>query len=65
MAEIKRDSFAPNDWNKPGKLEDFYSIYENWRFDWLDVAQMIRNADQILEYPMSTRTRSRAGPSAG
>ena len=23
-----------------------------WRFDWLDVAQMIRDADQILEYPM-------------
>ena len=52
MAEIKRDSFTPNDWNKPGKLEDFYSIYESWRFDWLDVAQMIRDADQILEYPM-------------
>jgi 5-methylphenazine-1-carboxylate 1-monooxygenase len=52
MAEIKRDSFTPNDWNKPGKLEDFYSIYESWHFDWLDVAQMIRDADQILEYPM-------------
>jgi len=52
MAEIKRDSFTPNDWNKPGRLEDFYSIYESWRFDWLDVAQMIRDADQILEYPM-------------
>jgi 2-polyprenyl-6-methoxyphenol hydroxylase-like FAD-dependent oxidoreductase len=52
MAEIKRDSFAPNDWNKPGRLEDFFPIYKDWRFDWLDVAQMIRNADQILEYPM-------------
>jgi 5-methylphenazine-1-carboxylate 1-monooxygenase len=52
MAEIKRDTFWPNDWNKPGNLADFYSLYENWRFDWLDVAQMIRDADQILEYPM-------------
>ncbi|HET9716948.1 MAG TPA: flavin-dependent oxidoreductase [Pseudolabrys sp.] len=52
MAEIKRDSFEPNDWNKPGNLADFFSIYESWRFDWLDVAQLIRDADQILEYPM-------------
>ena len=52
MAEIKRDTTEANDWNKPGKLDDFFAIYENWRFDWLDVAQMIRDADQILEYPM-------------
>jgi len=52
MAEIKRDTADQNDWNKPGKLTDFFPIYESWRFDWLDVAQMIRDADQILEYPM-------------
>jgi 2-polyprenyl-6-methoxyphenol hydroxylase-like FAD-dependent oxidoreductase len=52
MAEIKRDSYQANDWNKTGNLADFFPIYENWRFDWLDVAQMIRDADQILEYPM-------------
>jgi 5-methylphenazine-1-carboxylate 1-monooxygenase len=52
MAEIKRDTAEQNDWNKPGKLTDFFPIYESWRFDWLDVAQMIRDADQILEYPM-------------
>ena len=52
MAEIKRDTTEQNDWNKPGDLADFFPLYENWRFDWLDVAQMIRDADQILEYPM-------------
>jgi len=52
MAEIKRDTAEQNDWNKPGKLTDFFPLYESWRFDWLDVAQMIRDADQILEYPM-------------
>jgi 2-polyprenyl-6-methoxyphenol hydroxylase-like FAD-dependent oxidoreductase len=52
MAEIKRDSFVQNDWNRPGNLADFLPLYENWRFDWLDVGQMIRDADQILEYPM-------------
>jgi 2-polyprenyl-6-methoxyphenol hydroxylase-like FAD-dependent oxidoreductase len=52
MAEIKRDTYEQNDWNKPGDLADFFPLYESWRFDWLDVAQMIRDADQILEYPM-------------
>jgi 2-polyprenyl-6-methoxyphenol hydroxylase-like FAD-dependent oxidoreductase len=52
MAEIKRETTEQNDWNKPGNLSDFFPLYEGWRFDWLDVAQMIRDADQILEYPM-------------
>jgi 2-polyprenyl-6-methoxyphenol hydroxylase-like FAD-dependent oxidoreductase len=52
MAEIKGGSPDQNDWNKPGDLADFLPIYENWRFDWLDVGQLIRDADQILEYPM-------------
>jgi 2-polyprenyl-6-methoxyphenol hydroxylase-like FAD-dependent oxidoreductase len=52
MAEIKRDTTEQNDWNKPGNLADFFPLYESWRFDWLDVAQMIRDADQVLEYPM-------------
>jgi 5-methylphenazine-1-carboxylate 1-monooxygenase len=52
MAEIKQESVGKNDWNKPGDLADFFAIYKDWRFDWLDVAEMIENADQILEYPM-------------
>lgn len=52
MAEIKQDTFDKNDWNRPGDLADFFDIYRDWTFDWLDVAGMIRTADQILEYPM-------------
>ncbi|MGD9925524.1 MAG: flavin-dependent oxidoreductase, partial [Pseudorhodoplanes sp.] len=52
MAEIKQDSYAKNDWNQPGNLDAFFHIYKDWSFDWLDVADMIRKADQILEYPM-------------
>jgi 2-polyprenyl-6-methoxyphenol hydroxylase-like FAD-dependent oxidoreductase len=52
MAEIKRNTFDRNDWNQPGDLADFFPIYQDWHFDWLDVAAMIRSADQILEYPM-------------
>ncbi len=52
MAEIRQPSVSMNDWNKPGRLEDFLPIYADWHFDWLDVADMIQRADQILEYPM-------------
>jgi 2-polyprenyl-6-methoxyphenol hydroxylase-like FAD-dependent oxidoreductase len=44
-----------NDWNKPGKLEDFLPIYESWRFDWLDVPELLRNSEVLLEYPMVDR----------
>jgi 5-methylphenazine-1-carboxylate 1-monooxygenase len=50
--EIKRDTTQMNDWNKPGKLTDFIAVYETWRFDWLDVAALIRTSDFIFEYPM-------------
>ena len=52
VAEIQSETKGRNDWNKPGKLEDFYPSYEKWHFDWLDVAALIRDADSIFEYPM-------------
>ena len=52
MAEIKQETFDKNDWNTPGAVDDFIAIYESWRFDWLDVPKLIRDAEQILEYPM-------------
>lgn len=52
MAEIEGDSRDMNDWNSGGKIEDFISIFKDWQFDWLDVPALIRNADQVLEYPM-------------
>lgn len=52
MAEIQQNTTIANDWNKPGRLADFAAIYASWRFDWLDVADLIARADQILEYPM-------------
>lgn len=52
MAEIKRDSSTMNDWNRPGDVADFADIFRDWRFDWLDVPELIANAEQILEYPM-------------
>lgn len=50
--EIQRSDCKPNDWNRHGKLEDFLPLYENWKFDWLDVPAMLKSAELILEYPM-------------
>src|SRR5262249_44714739 len=63
MAEIKRETHDQNDWNKPGDLKDFLPIYQDYRFDWLDVAELIRSADQILEYPMVDKDPTPRGTS--
>jgi 2-polyprenyl-6-methoxyphenol hydroxylase-like FAD-dependent oxidoreductase len=52
MAEIRRPNLMMNDWNQRGELEDFLPIYRDWRFDWLDVPELIATADLVLEYPM-------------
>ncbi len=52
VAEIETPGQRKNDWNKKGNLSDFLPIYESFKFDWLDVAQLIRSAEAVLEYPM-------------
>jgi 5-methylphenazine-1-carboxylate 1-monooxygenase len=53
--EVRKQSFVENDWNQPGKLEDFVHYHHDWHFDWLDVPDFIRRAEFILEYPMVDR----------
>ncbi|MEM6897354.1 MAG: flavin-dependent oxidoreductase [Pseudomonadota bacterium] len=43
------------DWNRLGQLADFAPQFEDWAFDWLDIPAVIREADQIYEYPMVDR----------
>ncbi len=43
------------DWNCPGEAKDFVDIFADWRFDWLDVPELIRKADTILQFPMMDR----------
>ncbi|MCC2673905.1 MAG: salicylate hydroxylase (Salicylate 1-monooxygenase)-like protein [Ramlibacter sp.] len=51
-AEIRQPEAGMNDWNQPGRLEDFIGIYRDWKFDWLDVPRLISTATEVLEYPM-------------
>ena len=55
VAEVRMDVQAPNDWSKPGRLEDFLPYYQDSHFDWLDIPDLLRRAQFILEYPMVDR----------
>jgi 2-polyprenyl-6-methoxyphenol hydroxylase-like FAD-dependent oxidoreductase len=52
VAEIERRRVQERDWNRTGSIDDFIDHFEKWTFDWLDVPEMIRSAERILEYPM-------------
>ncbi len=56
VAEKRQDVYYRNDWNKPGKLEELLPLYADCKFDWLDVPEMLRNSEVILEYPMVDKT---------
>ncbi len=43
------------DWNRPGRLDEFLPWFEKWRFEWLDVPAIIRDTAGCLEYPMVDR----------
>jgi 2-polyprenyl-6-methoxyphenol hydroxylase-like FAD-dependent oxidoreductase len=43
------------DWNRPGRLEDFLPHFEGWKFGWLDVPAVIRAAHAVYEFPMVDR----------
>jgi 2-polyprenyl-6-methoxyphenol hydroxylase-like FAD-dependent oxidoreductase len=58
IAELK---FTPDkvwnkeDWNRVGVLEDFLPAFKNWKFDWLDIPDLIANNNAVYEFPMVDR----------
>lgn len=43
------------DWNRQADKDRLMGIYKNWQFDWINVHEMIANAESIYEFPMSDR----------
>jgi 5-methylphenazine-1-carboxylate 1-monooxygenase len=43
------------DYNRAAKLEEFLPWFEDWKFDWLDVPGLIRNAEYAYEFPLVDR----------
>ncbi len=58
IAELRFDTTAladREDWNRRGNLADFLPAFAGWRFDWLDIPDLIRRAEVVYEYPMVDR----------
>jgi 2-polyprenyl-6-methoxyphenol hydroxylase-like FAD-dependent oxidoreductase len=58
IAEFRTDTVElteREDWNQPGRLDDFIDRFESWRFDWLDVPGLIRSAAGTFRFPMVDR----------
>ena len=53
--EQPRNDHKLNDWATIGRVEDFIEPFQDWRFDWLDIPDLIAGAEFILEYPMVDR----------
>lgn len=43
------------DWNNAVDAGPIAELFSQWRFDWLDIPELIGSAEQILEYPMVDR----------
>jgi 2-polyprenyl-6-methoxyphenol hydroxylase-like FAD-dependent oxidoreductase len=52
VAELETPRHESRDWNRRGRLEDFIHAFADWHFDWLDVPELIRKAEAVLEFPM-------------
>lgn len=51
----ERAGFAPQDWNRTGRIEEFLPAFADMSFDWLDIPSIIQQAQAIYEYPMVDR----------
>lgn len=43
------------DYNRAARLEEFAPWFEQWKFGWLDVPGLIRDAEYCFEYPLVDR----------
>lgn len=58
IAEIRVDpnqEWKREDWNRPGRIEDFAGEFASWRYPWLDIPALIRTAQSVYEFPMVDR----------
>lgn len=52
VAELQRPDAAMNDWNKAGDPAVCAEIFKDWKFPFLDVHNLILQAETVFEYPM-------------
>jgi 2-polyprenyl-6-methoxyphenol hydroxylase-like FAD-dependent oxidoreductase len=58
IAELTVDNsggWTKGDWNRTVEIDSFIHHFEDWNYDWLDVAALLRGADEVFENPMTDR----------
>ena len=55
IAERRVEGSAEADWNREVDREPIAQHFEGWSYDWLDIPAIIRDAEELLEYPMVDR----------
>ena len=55
LARPEDHDWRPQNWNRPGRREDFAHRFADWHFDWLDIPAVIAAAEGIWEFPMVDR----------
>ncbi|MEN9646740.1 MAG: hypothetical protein RL238_3409 [Actinomycetota bacterium] len=58
IAELDRRHIglaSREDWNKRGDLDDFLPKFEDWKWDWLSIPDLVRGAEVTYEFPMVDR----------
>ena len=55
VVEVREANAAPAEWSAPGRLDEFAQLFDDWRFDWIDVPELLKGAQVILKYPMTDR----------
>lgn len=51
VAELGQQPQTLNDWHRKGRGEDLMPWFKKWTFDWLNVPELINQADAIWQYP--------------
>jgi len=52
---VVAQTLSREDWNRQVDPSVFLPRFEDWRFDWLDVPGLIRDAEAVYEFPMVDR----------
>ena len=51
----RKELLNREDWSRPGDIAEFLPEFEGWKFDWLDIPALIRDAAANYEFPMVDR----------
>jgi 5-methylphenazine-1-carboxylate 1-monooxygenase len=55
LREGDNTKLTVRDWNREVGKDRLLNLYSNWKFEWIDVPDMIARSGGIFEFPMSDR----------